>query len=46
MQTDKRSLSYEIVDEQGPAHNKRFTAIVKVDSIIYVKGVAHSKKEA
>ena len=46
VQTDKRSLSYEIVDEQGPAHNKRFTAIVKVDSIIYGKGVAHSKKEA
>lgn len=46
VQTDKRSLSYEIVDEQGPAHNKRFTAVVKVDSIIYGKGVAHSKKEA
>ena len=46
VQTDKRSLSYEIVDEQGPAHNKRFTAVVKVDSIVYGKGVAHSKKEA
>ena len=46
VQTDQRSLSYEIVDEQGPAHNKLFTAVVKVDSIVYGKGIAHSKKEA
>ncbi len=46
VQTDQRGLSYEIVDEQGPAHNKLFTAVVKIDSIVYGKGVAHSKKEA
>lgn len=46
IQTDKRSLEYVIVDEKGPAHNKEFTAIVKIDNIIYGKGIAHSKKEA
>lgn len=46
VQTDKRSLEYVIIDEQGPAHNKTFTAIVKIDDVIYGKGVAHSKKEA
>jgi ribonuclease-3 len=46
VQTDKRSLEYTIIDEKGPAHNKEFTAIVKIDDIIYGTGVAHSKKEA
>jgi len=46
IQTDKRSLEYVITDEEGPAHNKTFTAIVKVDNVIYGKGIAHSKKEA
>lgn len=46
VQTDKRSLEYIITDEEGPAHNKTFTAIVKIDDVIYGKGVAHSKKEA
>lgn len=46
VQTDKRSLEYSLVDESGPAHNKMFTVIVKIDDIIYGKGVAHSKKEA
>lgn len=46
VQTDKRSLEYTIVSEEGPAHNKTFTAVVKIDDIIYGTGVAHSKKEA
>lgn len=46
VQTDKRSLEYVIVDEAGPAHNRTFTAVVKIDDVIYGKGVAHSKKEA
>lgn len=46
VQTDKRSLEYVITDETGPAHNKEFTAIVKIDDIIYGTGHAHSKKEA
>lgn len=46
VQTDKKSLSYVIVDEQGPAHDKTFTIEVKIDNIVYGRGTAHSKKEA
>lgn len=46
IQTDKRSLEYVVVNETGPAHNKTFEVIVKVDDIVYGTGVAHSKKEA
>ena len=46
VQTDKRSLEYVVVDEFGPAHNKTFKVIVKIDDIIYGEGMAHSKKEA
>ena len=46
VQTDKRSLEYIITNETGPAHNKQFTVIVKIDNIIYGEGIAHSKKEA
>ena len=46
VQTDKKSLEYEIIDEKGPAHNKIFTSVVKIDGMIYGKGTAHSKKEA
>jgi len=46
VQTDKRSLKYIVVGEEGPAHNKTFTVEVKIDDIIYGVGVAHSKKEA
>ena len=45
VQTDK-SLEYVVVDEQGPSHDKTFTVAVKIDSIVYGRGVAHSKKEA
>lgn len=46
VQTERRSLEYVVVDEEGPAHNKMFTVEVKIDDIIYGKGMAHSKKEA
>ena len=46
IQTDKRSLEYIVIDETGPAHNKTFKVIVKVDDIVYGQGIAHSKKEA
>jgi ribonuclease III len=46
VQTDKRSLEYVLTEETGPAHNKTFTVMVKIDNIIYGKGIAHSKKEA
>ena len=37
-------IIYEVVDEEGPAHNKKFTSIVKVDGIIMGRGTAGSKK--
>ena len=46
VQTDKKSLEYKVIDEQGPAHNKTFTVEVKIDNIVYGSGSAHSKKEA
>lgn len=46
MQTDKRSLVYETIDESGPAHNREFTVVVRIDNIVYGKGIASSKKEA
>lgn len=46
VQTDKRSLEYIIISEEGPAHNKEFEVVAKIDDIIYGKGKAHSKKEA
>lgn len=46
VQTDGRSVSYEVVGETGPAHNKEFEVILKVDGIIFGKGVGANKKEA
>lgn len=46
VQTDKKTLEYEVIKEQGPAHNKKFEVLVKVDKIIYGKGIGKSKKEA
>lgn len=46
VQTDQRSVQYVLIDEKGPAHNKTFTMEVKVDDIIYGKGVGSSKKDA
>jgi len=46
LQSDKRSFIYETIDESGPAHERVFTVQVKVDNIIYGKGIASSKKEA
>lgn len=46
VQTDKRSLEYIVVNEDGPSHNKTFTVEVKIDNILYGTGIAHSKKEA
>lgn len=46
VQTDKKSLEYKIVDEYGPAHQKTFSVVVKIDDIVYGSGTAGSKKEA
>ena len=44
VQTVKKSVVYEVIEETGPAHNKKFTSIVKVDGIILGKGTGSSKK--
>ena len=46
VQTDRKSTIYEIINEEGPANNKVFTTVVKVDDVILGKGTASSKKEA
>lgn len=44
VQTEKRSLVYEVIDEEGPSHNKKFTSVVKIDDIVMGKGTGNSKK--
>ena len=46
VQTDQRSVRYELVEETGPAHQRIFTMAVKIDNIVYGIGTAGSKKEA
>jgi len=46
VQTDRRSLVYELVSETGPAHDKSFTIAVRIDGVVYGKGIAGNKKEA
>ena len=46
VQTDKKSLEYKLINEEGPAHNKKFTFEVIIDGIVYGKGTGNSKKSA
>jgi len=46
VQTDKESLSYVLVEENGPAHDRTFTVNVVIDGIVYGTGTGKSKKEA
>lgn len=46
VQTTKKSAIYELVKEEGPAHDRTFTMNVVVDGIVLGTGVAKSKKEA
>lgn len=46
VQTEQRSLIYELESESGPSHNRTFTTVVKIDDIIYGRGSAPSKKES
>lgn len=45
-QKNEGTLLYEIVDEQGPAHAKKFITTVRIGEQILGKGVGRSKKEA
>ena len=44
VQTERKSLTYEVINEEGPSHNKVFTSIVKIDDIVMGKGTGNSKK--
>lgn len=44
VQTVKKSVVYEVIDEKGPAHDKTFTCQVKVDDVVMGKGTGTSKK--
>lgn len=46
VQTDKKSLEYVLIEETGPAHNKRFKIEVRIDDMTYGVGIGKSKKEA
>ena len=46
VQTVRKSVSYEIINELGPAHNKTFTCQVMVDNIVMGTGSGSSKKQA
>ena len=46
VQTIQKSLTYTLVDEEGPAHDRRFKVEVMIDDIIYGVGIGTSKKEA
>ena len=46
VQTVRKSVSYEIINELGPAHNKTFTCQVMVDNIVMGTGSGSRKKQA
>lgn len=46
VQTDKKSVTYEIISETGPSHDKTFVCQVMVDGIVLGKGTGNSKKHA
>lgn len=46
VQTVKKSVIYETIDEKGPAHDRIFTCQAKVDNIIMGVGTGSSKKQA
>ena len=46
VQTEKKSLDYKLIREEGPAHERIFEIEVVIDNIVYGKGMGQSKKEA
>lgn len=46
VQTDKKSVQYNLIKEEGPSHKKIFTVEARIENIVYGIGVAGSKKEA
>lgn len=46
VQTERKNISYHLISESGPSHNKTFKVGVKVDNLTLGVGVAKTKKEA
>ncbi|MBQ9520034.1 MAG: ribonuclease III [Acholeplasmatales bacterium] len=46
LQSEKRSIRYEIVKDIGPANDKFFEAVVYMDEILMGRGSGKTKKEA
>lgn len=46
VQTVQKSLTYNLIKEEGPAHEKKFTVDVTIDNIVYGIGIGNTKKEA
>lgn len=45
-QMNRKTLDYVLVSESGPAHDKTFEVVVKIDDMIFGRGIGKSKKEA
>ena len=46
LQSEKRTIKYDIVREEGPANDKTFESVVYMDDILMGRGIGRSKKEA
>lgn len=46
VQCFQKTVTYELIDERGPGHDKEFTTNVLIDSIIFGTGCASTKKES
>lgn len=46
VQTEKQSVTYNLIKETGPAHDRTFKVEVVVEGIVYGVGTGKSKKEA
>lgn len=46
LQSEKRTIRYEIVRDDGPANDKEFEAVVYMDEILMGRGIGKTKKEA
>ena len=45
-QTNSGNLNYEIIEEKGPAHAKKFVTVVRLEKRELGTGIGRSKKEA
>ncbi|MFV0275046.1 MAG: ribonuclease III [Bacilli bacterium] len=46
VQSLQRNVTYELINESGPAHNKSFEYTVAIDGFCYGRAISNSKKDA